>query len=487
MDTTGFEGTLLDHAVDIIVVLDRNGEFRYANAAVERVLGYDPASLVGRNALELIHPEERAAVVDVFGRLVAADADVEMTDWTEFRYRAAGGSYTWLAARMSSQPSASSGGYVVSCRDVDARRRAERERRRAREQLLHIAEHTDDVLWMFSADWEELLFVNSAYEELWGRSTGALERDPGDFLRGIHPSDRESVRRAMGRLSAGESVDITYRVNAERDFGTWVWVQGHPIADDDGTVTHVVGFARDVSERRERERQLLVMDRLLRHNLRNEMNVILGHAEEVRTSGGEAVDADVDRIVEAGERLLRTVDKERDVVALLTDTREPEVLDVVRLVEDACEQVSEAYPAATVETTLPGAATGAEARTEPKPEAGAEPRTSVRAVPRLALAVAELLTNAIEHATDDAPTVWVDLDVGTERVEIGVVDECPAIPLQEIRVLRGERDVRSLYHGSGLGLWLVYWAVDRSGGDLDFEPTERGNTVTVTLDRAAQL
>jgi hypothetical protein len=53
-------------------------------------------------------------------------------------------------------------------------------------------------------------------------------------------------------------------------------------------------------------------------------------------------------------------------------------------------------------------------------------------------------------------------------------------------VLRGERDVRSVYHGSGLGLWLVYWAVDRSAGELAFETATdagRGNTITVSLDR----
>jgi PAS domain S-box-containing protein len=315
---------------------------------------------------------------------------------------------------------------------------------------------------MFSGDWEELLFVNSAYEELWGRPVDALEENPSDFLAGAHPADRDRIREAMARVSAGESVDIEYRVNAAGGYQRWVWVQGHPITDEDGVVTRVVGFARDVSDRHERERQLIVMDRLLRHNLRNELNLIMGHAEQARDRAGAVVCDDVERILETSENLLRTADKERDVVALLTETSDPKPLELPTALADVCARVRSTYPEATVEATIPSSAT-------------------VRAVPKLPLAVYELLANAVEHADGDAP--WVGLTVTTdgERVEIAVHDECPAIPVQEIRVLRGERDVRSVYHGSGLGLWLVHWAVDRSDGDLRFDRREGGNTVTISL------
>jgi signal transduction histidine kinase len=42
-----------------------------------------------------------------------------------------------------------------------------------------------------------------------------------------------------------------------------------------------------------------------------------------------------------------------------------------------------------------------------------------------------------------------------------------------------------LHHGSGLGLWLVHWLVEASGGDLDFaDNRQRGSVVTLTLERA---
>jgi PAS domain S-box-containing protein len=136
------------------------------------------------------------------------------------------------------------------------RRRARHDANETEQRLETIAENSNDILWQFSADWDELLFVNSAYEEIWGRAVDELQERPRSYLEGVHPDDRPLVRRSMEQLSAGEPVDVEFRVNADDDFGRWVWVQGHPVFDDTGEVEEVVGFARDVTERKERERAL---------------------------------------------------------------------------------------------------------------------------------------------------------------------------------------------------------------------------------------
>ena len=118
-----------------------------------------------------------------------------------------------------------------------------------------LAEHADAVLWMFTADWSELLFVNSAYERIFGRPTDELEARPGAFLEAIHLEDRDRVRAAMERLSAGEGVDLEYRVNEAEGYGRQVWVEGRPI-EAEGEVVRVAGIARDVTERRRRQEEL---------------------------------------------------------------------------------------------------------------------------------------------------------------------------------------------------------------------------------------
>ncbi|MCD2201207.1 response regulator [Halobacterium sp. KA-4] len=141
-------------------------------------------------------------------------------------------------------------------RNAVAQSRTEQVAERTQQQLTELADNTDDVFWTFSGDWDELLFINDAYEDVWGRSVDALEAEPHDFLEGIHPADRDRARAGMEQLSGGDPVDIEFRVNEAESYGRWVWVKGTPITDDSGNVLRVVGFARDVTERKDHERDL---------------------------------------------------------------------------------------------------------------------------------------------------------------------------------------------------------------------------------------
>lgn len=73
-----------------------------------------------------------------------------------------------------------------------------------------IVRTTPDLIWMFSADWTELLYLNEGYEELWGWSRETLATDPSDFLEG-GPPGRSRGRRGSdggcrGRLAGGGRV-----------------------------------------------------------------------------------------------------------------------------------------------------------------------------------------------------------------------------------------------------------------------------------------
>jgi len=130
------------------------------------------------------------------------------------------------------------------------------ESQRAARHLRELAENTDRILYIFEPGWSELLFINSAYEAIWGRSTEKLRADPTDFLKGVHPDDRDRVRDAMERIADGEALDLEYRVNPGEDYGRWVAVRGEPIIDADGDVVRIAGFATDITERKELEHAL---------------------------------------------------------------------------------------------------------------------------------------------------------------------------------------------------------------------------------------
>ncbi|MFW6045628.1 MAG: sensor histidine kinase, partial [Natronomonas sp.] len=97
-------------------------------------------------------------------------------------------------------------------------------------------------------------------------------------------------------------------------------------------------------------------------------------------------------------------------------------------------------------------------------------------------AIEELVENAIIHNDRRTPSVTITVEAGDEMVRITIADDGPGIPDEEAGVLLGDRDIEPLYHGSGLGLWLVHWIVHRSDGTLTFEKTDhRGSRVTIGL------
>jgi PAS domain S-box-containing protein len=461
MEWPGPAEALLEHAQDKIVVVDETGVFHYLNRATEEVLGYEPAALAGENVFDHIHPDDRERARTRFEAVDDGRADDATV---EYRHRTADGTYVWLESRMAELTGTDEEGYIVSSRDVSGRVAAERERDATAERLEELAAKTMDVLWMFTADWEEVLFLNAAYEPVYGQPAAVVEDDPARLIDVIHPEDRERVAEAMERLSAGESVDFEFRVNPRHDYNRWAWVQAEPIFEA-GEVVRIVGFTRDVTDRRRRERQLRVIDTILRHNLRNDLNTVLGHAEYIEEHPGTDPASHADTIQRTARGLLDKAEKQRRTIELLTDPVTPCRVDLAAAVEGAVATTTDQFPDADVETDLPSSLT-------------------VRALEEIGTAVEELLGNAAKHAEESAPWIRVSATRVDERAVLEIEDTCPPIPDYEYRVLTGEQEIDSVTHTSGLGLWLVYWVVDLSDGHVTFETDGNGNTVTVTLPLA---
>ncbi|UPV76388.1 response regulator (plasmid) [Halorussus limi] len=234
-----------------------------------------------------------------------------------------------------------------------------------------------------------------------------------------------------------------------------------------------VAYAIDsVQTRKElvrREQRLQVFNRILRHNLRNDLNVVLGRAqnigEEFPPAAGEA------RVIEQkASELIEISEKAREVGKTLDrEDRTKKQIDVTDCVERTCEEFRQSYPDAEIATTLPESA-------------------RVYADKTLEAAIGEVVENAIEH-NDDRPSVRVTVSAtgdDGEWVEVTVLDDGPGIPEDEREVLT-EGEETALHHGSGLGLWLSHWIVGKFGGELAFEDYHTdGGAVTLRLQRAVE-
>jgi len=243
--------TLLEAIPAGVFMTRMDGEIEFMNDHMMSALylGEDPA---GCDIADVFPDGQIAAIEDHHAAAVERGGPVER----EYTLEAPTGDRT---VRTVVAPVSTTSGEVYAVvgvsRDVTEQVERERKLRENDAILSQLTETTDDAFWLFDGDFEEVEFVNDAYEEIFGRSTDALRDDPSDFLAGVHPDDRERVTAAMGRVSEGESAQLEFRVNPDENFNRWVSVRAEPVFED-GEAVRVAGITRDVTGRKEREQAL---------------------------------------------------------------------------------------------------------------------------------------------------------------------------------------------------------------------------------------
>jgi signal transduction histidine kinase len=233
-----------------------------------------------------------------------------------------------------------------------------------------------------------------------------------------------------------------------------------------GTLTGVrsVGLRRhrrDVSRQADR---LTVLNRLLRHEVLNKVNVIGGYAS-VGGRGADDEGADDWAVV---DRHADAIDDTIGVVGLLTESGDPYPVSLRRHVEAAVETVRRDHPSATVEVDD-------------------VPDVDVCGFDHLAVMFEHLIENAVVHG-DGSARVRVEAAGPDRPVRVRIVDDGPGLPAAQQRLVRDRVTPEADDPRSGFGLALARLMLDDVDGDLTVETPVadgRGTALTVALRRGA--
>jgi PAS domain S-box-containing protein len=445
---------------DLSIYLDERGRIRDYSATVRDVF----PELDGSTGDRLSE-----TVPSVVKALESDDQILEREQSGELRYYFASTSTTMLGE---------TGAQIVLLSDVT---QTERQRRQLTERETELNEQNELYRGVIDASFGvvfrideqgQFTFASPSVEEFLGYSPAELEGQPIS----VTLPNEATVERAWDEIEPifdGER-NMVRDFPLERKAGTTVFtdVRGVPFYEgsvpaEERTTKDIVGIqlmVRDATKRREREGLISVINRVLRHNMRNKMGIITGYAEmlEERLSGEDAEKAS--QIKETADQLFDLTEsaKQLDEYRDLSPALEP--VDIAPMLEDTVSELQMQYPEASVTVNAPDTVV---ADTHE----------------RLKTALWEVLENAAKHG-GDPPLIEVDVTDVETGVTIAVRDNGPGIPEIEQEVLESSVET-PLVHGEGLGLWLIHWIVTSLDGELETTAGDEGTTVTIRLPKGS--
>jgi PAS domain S-box-containing protein len=280
---------LAENTGDMILLVNDQGRYIYISPSCQKVLGYQPAELVGTIAFDLIHPDDRAAVEAEWEQTLAHDTGRIM-----MRYRHADDSWRWLEARGTTvfQEGAC---YVVGMfRDITERKQAEEALRTAEARYRTLVEQMPAIIYTADADAHSTIrYISPQVQAILGFTPEEWLADSELWLRQIHPEDRARVLDNVAHIRASdESVPTEYRVF--RSDGQVVWLQdaARLVCDEDGRPLYLQGITMDITERKHAEAALRRSERLYRtlaNNFPNGAVFLFDHDLRFTIADGQAL------------------------------------------------------------------------------------------------------------------------------------------------------------------------------------------------------
>ena len=449
---------LVELLPEAVVVLN-DGEIQYANAAACCLFGSSADSLVGSAFVDLLAGDDREAAAE----LLAVGLTQQTTEFVEFEAVVDGEPVGIELAATAIDPDSDI--VQVVCRDLQGRDLREA-RLRLYERVLEEASLGITITDARAAD-NPLVYVNPEFERLTGLDSEAILGKNPRVLQ-TETTDPETVAAVRRAVEAGEAISVELR-NKRKDGTEWHNALDVSPVFQAGELTHFLGFQRDVTNKHQRENQIAVLDRVLRHNLRNRLNVIVGHAQTLAEGAStEAVPLHASTICETADELLSLSEKTRRFrAALEADTAADEPTGADEILSACLHRLRDARPDAAVESDITETA-------------------QIRAGNVVTFVLTELLTNAVDHSDQETPTVTVRTSLEAGMLGIEITDNGPGIPEAERQALDAETETPT-DHAIGIGLWLVRWALDSVGGNLDYTPVEpRGSRLTVRLPAVSE-
>ncbi len=233
--------------------VDANGLFAYVSHVAETLYGYPPEEIMGQRHFYDLHPETgreafKASAFKIFEEKRPFN-DMENQILTK------DGHLIWVSTTGLPvlNDDGTLAGYRGSDTDITSRKRTEIELRESEKKFRVLANDLPALICEFLPD-GTLTFVNKAYCEYFGMSARKLIGR--QFLDFLPPEKRKSAKEKYMALTPRQPVAVSEFKTTRHDTPRWLEWRNRAIFDESGQAVKFQGIGLDISERKEREKQL---------------------------------------------------------------------------------------------------------------------------------------------------------------------------------------------------------------------------------------
>ena len=455
--------SLFEDSRDALMLLDRDGFFDcneqtlelFEIDSVEAFTEYTPWELA-----PLSQPDGSNSKTVALEHIERAfDEGAAFFEWTHQR---ADGTVFAAEVKLSRFEHQGEPAIHAIVRDISARK----EREQKLKQFQKAVEQTGHAVYITETD-GTIEYVNPAFESITGYSKAeATGREPSILKSGEHSDEYyDDLWETILAGDKWEAEVIDKRANGDK---VVLNQTVSPITDDEGVPEKFVAVANDITQRKAYERQLEeqrdnldILNQVLRHDIRNDLQLILAYTEMVAdTIEDQESQMQLETVRENAEHAVDLTKVAREMAAvMLSAEQELAPISIRSVVMSEVEQIREAYPDAPIIT------------------ASEIQQVSVRANEMLGSVFRNLLKNAVQHNDKEVPTVAVSSKTQDGRISIRVADNGPGISdaAKEDIFGKGEKGLDS--EGTGIGLYLVKSLVESYGGDVWIEDRKEGGVI----------
>lgn len=469
---------LVEHSYGLITVIDPDGTITYQSPSVKHIVGLDPDAVTGTDLVEAVHPDDTSAVEAAIQR---ATDQPDTAQRFEYRIRDADGEWrVFQAVCENFLDDSFVDGCIISSRDVTDRKEYERELEATNTRLTLALEETDTGVWEFDVDTEAMVWDEGS-AQLFGFEPGEFPGTYAAFADRVHDDDLEEIETAIDRaVETDESYRAEFRVELP-DGGTR-WIQARGVVEyDDGNPSRLFGIQTDVTERKQRERELQETKRELEqsnerlerfayvatHDLQEPMRMVKSYVDLLEEELAEQLDGETKEFmqfaVEGADRMQEMLNGLLQYSRIKTRADPFVAVDAEAVVEeirrDLHLRLEEQHAELTVES-LP---------------------TVTADRDQLALVFQHLLTNALDHGGEGL-AIDIRATERDEETEFAIADTGPGIPEYRQDDIFAIFDAGTDSEGTGIGLAVCQQIVHRHGGEIWVASTEgEGTTFHFTI------